>query len=186
MRYFASYQSPCGDMLVVANLEALVGLYFVGQKYFPRPDPEWREDARVAPIAQTLRELDEYFAGKRRHFEVPLAPHGTSFQRAVWKGIASVPYGETITYGELARRAGAPGNARAAGAATGQNPIGVIVPCHRIIGANGSLTGYAGGLDKKRALLALEAGQQQESLIATDHDTDTRSARNRPKATVIY
>ena len=90
-------------------------------------------------------------------FIVPLAPGGTEFQRAVWRGISSVPIGETITYGELARRAGAEGSARAAGAATGRNPIGVIVPCHRIVGADGSLTGYAGGLETKKKLLALEA-----------------------------
>jgi methylated-DNA-[protein]-cysteine S-methyltransferase len=166
MRYFASYQSPLGDMLLVATDAALVGVYFSEQKYFPRRDPAWREDANLAPIRQTLRELDEYFAGGRTRFDVALAPHGTPFQRAVWNGIASVEYGRTISYGELARRAGAPGNARAVGAATGQNPIGIIVPCHRIVGADGSLTGYAGGLDKKRALLALEAGQSQQSLWA--------------------
>lgn len=177
MRYFASYESPYGNMLVVASTEALVGLYFVGQKYFPRHNPEWREDADAAPIAQTIRELDEYFGGERTRFDVPLAPHGTSFQRAVWKGIASVPYGETITYGELARRAGFPGNARAAGAATGQNPIGVIVPCHRIVGANGSLTGYAGGLDKKRALLALEAEHAAHDLLRPA-GTSARKARS--------
>jgi methylated-DNA-[protein]-cysteine S-methyltransferase len=165
MRYFASYQSPLGAMLVVATDAGLTGLYFVGQKYFPRVDPAWREDATIAPIRSTLAQLDEYFAGRRARFDVPLAAHGTPFQRSVWNAISSVEYGQTITYGELARRAGHTGEARAAGAATGQNPIGIIVPCHRIIGANGKLTGYAGGLDKKRALLALEAGYRQESLL---------------------
>jgi methylated-DNA-[protein]-cysteine S-methyltransferase len=100
--------------------------------------------------------LAEYFAGKRRRFEVPLAPDGTQFQRAVWQAISKVGFGETISYGELARRAGHPGSARAAGAATGRNPIGIIVPCHRVMGSDGSLTGYAGGLARKRALLELE------------------------------
>jgi methylated-DNA-[protein]-cysteine S-methyltransferase len=92
-------------------------------------------------------------------FDVAMAPEGTPFQRAVWKAISSVPFGETITYGELARRAGSPGSVRAAGAATGRNPLTIVVPCHRIVGSTGSLTGYAGGLDRKRALLAMEAGE---------------------------
>src|SRR5690606_3991900 len=101
------------------------------------------------------RELAEYFSGKRERFEMTLAPEGTPFQRSVWKAIFAVGFGETITYRELAQRAGCPGSARAAGTATGRNPLSVIVPCHRIVGSNGSLTGYAGGLDRKRALLAL-------------------------------
>jgi methylated-DNA-[protein]-cysteine S-methyltransferase len=117
---------------------------------------DWQRDARHAPIRQAKRELAEYFGGRRRRFSVKLAPQGTPFQRAVWKAIAQVGFGRTIAYAELARRAGRPGSARAAGAATGRNPIGIIVPCHRIVGSNGSLTGYAGGLAKKRALLALE------------------------------
>lgn len=157
MRYTASYRSPLGEMLIISTTEALVGLHFIGQKYFPRLDDNWKTDPNLGPIRATIEQLDEYFAGKRHHFEVPLAPFGTSYQHAIWKAIASVPYGETITYGEIARRAGHSRDARAAGAATGQNPIGIIVPCHRVIGANGKLAGYAGGLDKKRALLALEA-----------------------------
>ncbi|HEX9812695.1 MAG TPA: methylated-DNA--[protein]-cysteine S-methyltransferase [Burkholderiales bacterium] len=157
MRYSATYKSPLGDMLVISTAEALVGLHFMGQKYFPRVDAAWEKNTSIAPIRETIRQLDEFFAGARDRFDVPLGPYGTSYQHAIWNAISTVPYGETITYGELARRAGHPKDARAAGAATGQNPIGIIVPCHRIIGANGKLTGYAGGLDKKRALLALEA-----------------------------
>ena len=118
---------------------------------------DWKRDARHAPIRQAKRELAEYFSGRRKRFSVKLAPEGTAFQRAVWKAIAQVGFGKTIAYAELARRAGRPRSARAAGAATGRNPIGIIVPCHRIVGSNGSLTGYAGGLSKKRALLELEA-----------------------------
>ena len=151
-------ESPCGRMLLVADGDALCGVYFVGQKHLRQVDPAWRRDPDAAPLVQAKRELEEYFDGKRKKFDVPLAPQGTPFQRAVWRAIAGVPFGETISYAELARRAGRPGSARAAGAATGRNPIGVIVPCHRIVGADGSLTGYAGGVDKKRALLALEAG----------------------------
>ncbi|MGP1677153.1 MAG: methylated-DNA--[protein]-cysteine S-methyltransferase [Burkholderiales bacterium] len=158
MRYYDFYESPHGPMLLVADGEGLSGVYFNGQKYHPQIASQWRRDAGHAPLRQAKRELAEYFGGERKRFDAPLAPEGTAFQRSVWKAISSVGYGETITYGELAKRAGCPGSARAAGAATGRNPIGVIVPCHRIVGSNGSLTGYAGGLDRKRALLALESG----------------------------
>ena len=143
-------------MLLVAGYNALTGLYFIGQKYQPSIDSEWKRDERHAPLRQAKRELQEYFDGKRTRFTVKLSPQGTPFQRAVWKAIAGVGFGKTIPYAELARRAGCPGSARAVGAATGRNPIGIIVPCHRIVGSNGALTGYAGGLAKKRALLALE------------------------------
>ena len=158
MHYYDFYESPYGQMLLAANDEGLCGVYFHGQKYYPQVASPLRRDAQHATLRQTKRELAEYFAGQRKRFEVALAPEGTPFQRAVWKAISSVGFGQTISYGELARRAGCPGSARAAGAATGRNPIGIIVPCHRIVGSNGSLTGYAGGLDRKRALLALESG----------------------------
>jgi len=151
------FTSPQGRMLLVADDKALTAVCFVGQKYAPRVTADWKRDGAHALLRQAKRELAEYFAGKRTRFSVRLAPHGTPFQRSVWKAIAGVGFGKTIPYAELARRAGRPGSARAAGAATGRNPIGVIVPCHRIVGSNGSLTGYAGGLTKKRALLALEA-----------------------------
>jgi methylated-DNA-[protein]-cysteine S-methyltransferase len=165
MRYYDLYDSPHGRILLVASDAALAGVYFEGQKYHPQPEAGWRHDAGHAPLRQAKRELAQYFGGERRRFEIALAPEGTPFQRAVWKAIATVDFGTTITYGELARRAGCPGSARAAGAATGRNPIGIIVPCHRIVGSNGSLTGYAGGLDRKRALLALE-GASAESRTA--------------------
>jgi methylated-DNA-[protein]-cysteine S-methyltransferase len=167
MRYYDLYDSPQGQMLLVANDAGLSGVYFDGQKYFPEMAKEWQRDARHAPLKQAKRELQEYFAGKRKRFQVALDPDGTPFQRSVWKAISTVGFGTTITYGELARRAGSPGSARAAGAATGRNPIGIIVPCHRIMGANGALTGYAGGLERKRALLELEgAGQDLLSPVS--------------------
>jgi len=156
MRYFDTFKSPQGEMLLVATGRGIAGVYFDGQKYFPKKEKGWRRGPDHAPIRQAKRELAEYFAGKRRRFEVALDPDGTPFQRAVWKAISAVRFGETISYGELARRAGHEGSARAAGAATGRNPIGIIVPCHRIMGSDGSLTGYAGGLKRKRALLELE------------------------------
>ena len=156
MRYYDSFESPHGKMLLVASEKGVSGIYFNRQKYFPATKKDWKRDERHAVLKQAKRELLEYFAGKRKRFGVPLAPDGTPFQRSVWKAISKVGFGKTLTYGELAAKAGRPGSARAAGAATGRNPIGIIVPCHRIMGANGSLTGYAGGLRKKRALLALE------------------------------
>jgi methylated-DNA-[protein]-cysteine S-methyltransferase len=157
MHTYDYFQSPHGRMLLVADDKALTAVCFVGQKYAPRVASDWKRDAGHPLLRKAKRELAEYFSGKRTRFSVKLAPHGTPFQRSVWKAISGVPFGRTIPYAELARRAGRPGSARAAGAATGRNPIGIIVPCHRIVGSNGSLTGYAGGLAKKRALLALEA-----------------------------
>jgi methylated-DNA-[protein]-cysteine S-methyltransferase len=156
MRYYDTYASPHGQMLLVATDKGLAGLYFTGQKYFPKKDKAWKRAPDHAPLKQAKRELAEYFAGKRNRFAIALDPQGTPFQRKVWKAIAKVAFGKTITYAQLAKRAGAAGSFRAAGAATGRNPLSVIVPCHRIRGSDGSLTGYAGGLPRKRALLALE------------------------------
>ena len=156
MRYYDSYESPQGGILLVANDEGLAGVFFNRQKHHPKRQADWKQDPHHPVLQQAKRELAAYFAGKRKRFEIRLVPEGTPFQRSVWKAISSVAFGKTISYGELAQRAGCPGSARAAGAATGRNPIGIIVPCHRIVGSNGSLTGYAGGLERKRALLALE------------------------------
>ena len=157
MTHYDYFTSPQGRMLLVADDKALTAVCFVGQKYAQRIAADWRRDAGHPLLRKAKRELAEYFAGKRTRFSVKRAPHGTPFQRSVWKAIAGVGFGKTIPYAELARRAGRPGSARTAGAATGRNPIGILVPCHRIVGSNGSLTGYAGGLSRKRALLALEA-----------------------------
>ena len=160
MHCYDYYQSPRGRMLLVADDTALTGVYFTRQKYQARIDEGWRKNTRHALLRQAKHELAEYFAGTRTRFTVKVAPRGTPFQRVVWQTIAGVGFGQTISYTELARRAGHPGSARAAGAATGRNPIGIIVPCHRIIGSKGALTGYAGGLAKKRELLALEGRPQ--------------------------
>ena len=175
MRYYDYLETPQGRMLLVANGKGLSGVYFVGQKHYRRPESTWKRDARA--LRQAKRELKEYFAGRRKTFGIALAPEGTPFQRAVWREIASVACGETITYAELARRAGRPGAARAAGAATGRNPVSIIVPCHRIVGTNGSLTGYAGGLPRKKALLALERAGRVAARIAT-----STAPRSRPRA----
>lgn len=148
--------SPLGTLRLAARDGALVGIWFDGQKYDARAGLDWREAPDDALLRDAARQLDEYFAGRRRRFDLRLAPVGTEFQRDVWRAIAKVPAGSTISYAELARRVGRPTSVRAAGAATGRNPLSIVVPCHRIVGADGALTGYAGGLERKRALLALE------------------------------
>ena len=156
MLAYDQFETPQGTMLATATDNGLAGVYFKGQKHFPK-QRDWRRDARHPVLRQAKRELAEYFAGRRKRFDVALDPQGSVFQRSIWKAISKVGFGRTLTYGELAQRAGHPGSARAAGAATGRNPLSVIVPCHRIMGADGSLTGYAGGLSRKRALLELES-----------------------------
>jgi methylated-DNA-[protein]-cysteine S-methyltransferase len=152
-------ESPLGEILLVADSRgsALCGVYLERQKYFPVDANGWRAAPTLPVLRDATAQLREYFAGARTRFDIPLAPAGTPFQREVWRAIGEVPFGETITYAELARRCDRPSAVRAAGAATGRNPIPVIIPCHRIIGSGGALTGYAGGVDRKRALLELEA-----------------------------
>ena len=155
------YESPLGRMLLAASDGGLVGAWFYGQRYFARGLEDAEKNvghgASVdSPVLLAARRwLDAYFAGERPGAAgLPLAPRGTAFQRRVWDALIVIPYGERCTYGELAAELGS--SPRAVGAAGGRNPISVIVPCHRVVGADGSLTGYAGGLDRKRALLALE------------------------------
>lgn len=152
--------SPLGELLVVAEDGVLVKVHF---SPFAQPDGASSTDDPL--LAQAVRELGEYFAGARREFEVPVGPPGTPFQRAVWAELRRVPYGETATYAELAQRLGAPGAVRAVGSANGRNPVGVLVPCHRVIGSDGNLRGYAGGVERKLALLALERGGPSEDCL---------------------
>lgn len=164
MTRYARIPTPLGPMLATAAGGFLTGLDFLDAKYAPEVDPAWREDPDAPPLRECARQLADYFDGRRRRFELPVAPQGTEFQKRVWGEIARVAFGETLSYGELAARASAPGAARAAGAATGRNPIAIVVPCHRIVGTDGSLTGYAGGLARKTRLLDLE-GVLQGSLV---------------------
>jgi len=164
MQAFTYYESPIGTMLLEASDDALSGLWFLGQKHFPEKHPGCT-DADSAPqiLKDTVQWLERYFAGERPDAsELRLAPRGSDFQHRVWKILLSIAYGETITYGQIAKRleqdSGRKASAQAVGAAVGRNPISVIIPCHRVIGADGSLTGYAGGLEKKAALLELEQG----------------------------
>lgn len=163
MRYTTVYESPLGPMLLAGDGESLSGLWFVGQKYFAAglcAEPLVNDE--LAAFAAARAWLDDYFAGRRPACsKLPLAPAGSSFQLAVWDLLREIPYGETTTYGALARQlAGRFGrsamSAQAVGGAVGHNPLTLIVPCHRVVGADGSLTGYAGGIERKRRLLALE------------------------------
>lgn len=153
---YTRVDSPIGELLLSGDGRALHGLHMVHGRRLIEPAADWREDA--APFAEVRRQLSEYFEGERTAFDLPLALHGTEFQRRVWAALREIAYGETISYGELARRIGRPGASRPVGTANGRNPISVIVPCHRVIGAGGALTGYGGGLERKRLLLELEAG----------------------------
>lgn len=154
---FTTLESPIGQLLLVADDGGLRRIDFVNGRKPAQPDPRWNENPE--PLRETLRQLRAYFAGKLEAFDLPLAPAGTPFQLAVWKRLCEIPYGETISYGELARRIGNPNASRAVGLANGSNPIPVVIPCHRVIGSNGKLTGYGGGLPIKEKLLALERRQ---------------------------
>jgi methylated-DNA-[protein]-cysteine S-methyltransferase len=159
MRTHTVIDSVVGTLTLVAEEGAIVGLYMDLQRHRPdddklgEPDPRGRE---VEPFKAAADQLDAYFDGELTRFDVPLAPHGSEFQQRVWAALQEIPYGRTESYGELAERIGSPGGARAVGLANGKNPIGIIIPCHRVVGADGSLTGYGGGIERKKQLLDLE------------------------------
>ncbi|GAA0481742.1 methylated-DNA--[protein]-cysteine S-methyltransferase [Streptomyces stramineus] len=151
--------SPYGPLTLVATDGVLSGLYMEEQRHRP-PQETFGDpgDPGDEPFAEAARQLAAYFAGESTTFDLPLHLEGTPFQRRVWAGLQEIPYGRTLSYGELAERIGATNGSRAVGLANGKNPVGIIVPCHRVIGSTGSLTGYGGGLDRKRRLLSFERG----------------------------
>ena len=160
----ARVPSPLGVMSIAATPQGLTGLWFTdNQRYLP---PEltgpaaWLEDPTHPVLKQAAEQLGDYFAGRRPHFDVPLDLRcGTAFQQSVWQALLSIPQGETVSYGEISRRIGNPAAVRAVGGAVGRNPVSIIVPCHRVMGNNGALTGYGGGLARKTALLRLEGAR---------------------------
>ncbi len=152
--YYDTIQSPIGDLMLVSDGKALTGLYMNNEKHAARRAMAIRDKKM---LKHPREQLQAYLAGELREFGLALAAEGTPFQQRVWRALCDIPYGETISYGELARRIGQPKAARAVGLANGQNPISIVVPCHRVIGADGSLTGYGGGLARKRWLLAHES-----------------------------
>ena len=161
MQYISRYHSPMGGILLAGDGNGLTGLWFEGQKYFARHLDKEQEEREIPLFELAKGWLDVYFSGREPDFSVPLHLMGTAFQKEVWEILRSIPYGHTMTYGEIAKqlaeKRGLPHmSAQAVGGAVGRNPISILVPCHRVVGAEGSLTGYAGGIDKKGRLLKLE------------------------------
>ena len=154
--------TPIGALTLVAEGDLLRAIYVEDQRHRPPDDRFGHPDSGDSVVLkETARQLAEYFAGERTTFDLPLAAEGTPFQRRVWEALCAIPYGETVSYGELARRIGQPTASRAVGLANGRNPISIVVPCHRVIGSSGKLVGYGGGLERKETLLALERGHER-------------------------
>lgn len=175
VQYISDYESPLGRILLAADETGLAGVWFEGQKYFGRCLEAEREEREIPVLIQTKRWLDRYFSGKRPEISVPFHFIGTAFQKEVWEILCTIPYGQTMTYGEiaqlLAKRRGIDHmSAQAVGGAVGHNEISILVPCHRVVGTGGSLTGYAGGIDRKVQLLTLE-GVNMDSLLVPEKGT---------------
>lgn len=153
--YYCYHETPIGTLLLAGDGQVLNLLGFPGGSMARRHEADWIEDKK--PFKEVIRQLSEYFKGEREDFDLPLAPEGTSFQQSVWQALTQIPYGETWSYGQLAKHIGRPKASRAVGAANGVNPIPIIVPCHRVIGSSGKLTGFGGGLETKQFLLNLES-----------------------------
>lgn len=170
MQYTGKYKSPLGSILLAADEIGLTGLWFEGQKYFANTLDPQNDEKELPVLIQARQWLDIYFSGKEPGFQVPLHVMGSKFQQKVWKILSAIPYGQTTTYGAIARQIAVTDgvervSAQAVGGAVGRNPVSIIIPCHRVIGSNGSLTGYAGGLEKKTALLRIEAGNGENRVV---------------------
>ncbi len=185
MTYYTNLKSPIGQLLLTSDGEAVTGIYMEEHQGGPQavsgfsdavptsaaafsslPTLSWEEGDGVAVLKEARRQLEAFFTGNLQAFDLPLKPSGTAFQRTVWDELTRIPFGKTISYGELAKRVGNPAASRAVGLANGKNPISIVIPCHRVIGANGTLTGYGGGIDRKKWLLEHEGvalgGRQPE------------------------
>lgn len=157
---FTRWSGPMGDMLLAATARGLSGVWFEGQRHGP-DTAAWRQDPHHPVLLEAIAQLAAYFNGERQHFDLPLdLQGGTPFQQRVWQALLGIAPGATTSYGQLSASIGQPAAVRALGAAVGRNPVSVVVPCHRVVGTNGSLTGYAGGLERKTALLALEGARR--------------------------
>ena len=170
MTYIQHYDSPLGGILLAADAIGLTGLWFEGQKYFARDLPAEHTEVETPILAEAARWLDVYFDGKEPDFLPPLHPNGSPFRQEVWNLLLQIPYGKTVTYGDISRQLAEKRglekmSAQAVGGAVGHNAISIIIPCHRVVGTNGSLTGYAGGIDKKNKLLALERADRSRFFI---------------------
>ncbi|MEJ2297551.1 MAG: methylated-DNA--[protein]-cysteine S-methyltransferase [Woeseiaceae bacterium] len=160
--YYCYTDTPIGELLVAGDADGLSMIGFPHGVMRRAPEPDWIFNEK--PLAEACRQLREYFAGERREFDLPLSLTGTEFQVSVLRALRDIPYGETVSYGDIARRVGRPKAVRAVGAANGRNPIPIVIPCHRVIGSTGDLTGFGGGLDTKEALLRLEAEHKRDHL----------------------
>lgn len=157
--------TPIGPVTLIADGDELIAVYMEVHKYAPDPD-EYGVRVESDPVLdEAARQLTEYFASERTEFDLPLRPIGTEFQRRVWQALRDIPFGQTWSYGELAEHIGSPTASRAVGLANGRNPISIVIPCHRVIGANGSMTGYGGGIERKRWLLSHESGAAEGALF---------------------
>lgn len=157
-RFYWIWPSPVGDLLLVHDGKGLCRLQFQDGAHPLDIDENWKKQR--SPFKDVITQLEEYFAGRLQRFTIPLSLEGTAFQRSVWRALKAIPYGKTVSYGVISKKIGNPNASRAVGAANGQNPVSIIVPCHRVIGANGKLVGYGGGLPIKTALLELEQSRQ--------------------------
>jgi methylated-DNA-[protein]-cysteine S-methyltransferase len=179
MKVFCYVESPIGRLMLTTDGTALTGLYMNLYRNKPSKLPgvgdDWIQNATIDPLPAAARQLKEYFAGKRREFDLPLRMEGTEFQQRVWRELTKIPFGETRSYGQLAKRLNNPNGSRAVGLANGRNPIAIIVPCHRVIGADGSLTGFGGGIDRKEWLLTHE-GQPVTREMAFGDAMDSKGA----------
>lgn len=165
--FYCTTDSPIGLLTLTSDGESLTGLFMENHKGFSNSDNNWVYDETAAPLPQTMSELADYFAGNLKQFTVPIKLTGSNFQVKVWRELQNIPFGDVISYAELAHRIDNPKACRAVGLANGQNPISIIVPCHRVIGANGKLTGYGGGLPRKEVLLNLEQAGALPTEVAT-------------------
>lgn len=167
MNYYTLLESPLDPLLLTSDGEFLTGLYMEKEirKLLPGMRDGWRQDENAIPFKEAIAQLKAYFAGELHEFDLPLKATGTPFQEAVWQSLAAIPYGETVSYKDIAERIHSPKAVRAVGMANGRNPISIIIPCHRVIGANGKLTGYGGGIHRKEWLLAHEHEDTQTALV---------------------
>lgn len=157
-------ETPLGTMLIADHGDGLAGLWFSGQRHFPADASNWPRH-RTSLLTDAESQVQAYMDGQRQTFDLPLAAQGTTFQQSVWQYLQTIPYGERHSYGQIARSLKKPASARAVGRAVGTNPWSLVIPCHRVVGSNGALTGYAGGLERKRWLLAMEAESGQKALV---------------------
>jgi methylated-DNA-[protein]-cysteine S-methyltransferase len=169
--FYTTLDSPVGALFLTSNGEAITELFMEKHKGGPKPIGDWRRDDGL--FREAADQLGSYFAGELTEFDLPLATAGAPFQQRVWTELRKIPYGSTISYGELARQVGNPKASRAVGAANGSNPISIIIPCHRVIGSNGKLTGYGGGIERKKFLLEFEA----ETLAKGSRERDKETRR---------